>query len=166
MSIWYIDQQYVYRSLDFGGKEVDLGISLPTALQTGGYSVTDIEIYAFGVGLIAYGDIDASEGQLEELSVLVDQSDNPSLSGSGTESDPYLIQSLADFDEFAGDPNYWDDHISLEVDIDLAGRTYTTAVIAPDTDNENDNWYFDSTPFTGVFAGNGHVINNLTIDMT
>ena len=85
------------------------------------------------------------------------------LSGGGTEGDPWLIQSLADFDAFAGDPNYWDwgDYISLEVDIDLLGRTYTTAVIAPDTDSSSD---FQGTPFMGVFEGNGHAIYNLGIE--
>jgi hypothetical protein len=35
------------------------------------------------------------------------------LDGSGTEKDPCLIQSLADFDEFASDANYWDDYTRL-----------------------------------------------------
>ncbi len=84
------------------------------------------------------------------------------LFGSGVEGDPWLIQSLADFDAFAGDPSYWDDYISLQVDIDLAGRpSYTTAVIAPDTSSSS---WFQGTSFTGIFEGNGHVISNLTID--
>jgi hypothetical protein len=58
---------------------------------------------------------------------------------------------LADFDEFAADANYWfvDYHIHLETDVNLAGRTYSLAVIHS---------------FTGVFDGNGHKISNLTID--
>ncbi len=84
------------------------------------------------------------------------------LFGGGVEGDPWLIQSLADFDAFAGDPNYWDDYISLQADIDLAGRpSYTTAVIAPDTSSSS---WFQGTSFTGIFEGNGHVISNLTID--
>jgi len=87
---------------------------------------------------------------------------NANLPGSGTEADPYLIQSLVDFDEFAGDPNYWDDNIRLETDVNLAGKTYTTtAVIAPDTNNSN--WDFDGTPFSGAFDGNDHVISNLEL---
>jgi len=84
------------------------------------------------------------------------------LPGSGTEGDPYRIESLSDFDEFATDPNYWDDNILMETDVNLAGRTYTTAVIAPDIDNSN--WYFDGILFTGVFNGYGHTITNLIID--
>jgi hypothetical protein len=46
-------------------------------------------------------------------------------------------------------------------DIDLAGYVFDKAVIAPDV-NET-NWWFDGTPFTGVFDGNDHTISNLTI---
>jgi hypothetical protein len=84
------------------------------------------------------------------------------LPGSGTQEDPYRIESLADFDEFAAGPNYWDDYTRLETDVNLAGRTYTTAVIAPDVNNSN--YDFDGTAFTGVFDGNDHKIIGLTID--
>jgi len=84
------------------------------------------------------------------------------LPGSGTQQDPYRIQSLADFDEFAAYPNYWAGFTRLETDVNLAGRTYTTAVIAPDTDSST-SW-FQGTPFTGVFDGNDHKIVNLTIN--
>ena len=88
------------------------------------------------------------------------------LPGSGTQEDPYRIQSLADFDEFAADPIYWaywawPGYTRLETDVNLAGRTYTTAVIAPDVNSDS---YFDGTGFTGVFDGNDHKITNLTID--
>lgn len=77
--------------------------------------------------------------------------------GDGTESNPYLIEDLADFDTFANSANaatYWAAgvHTKLMTDIDLSGRTYTTAVIAPDT------------PFHGVFEGDSHTIINLVID--
>jgi len=85
------------------------------------------------------------------------------LPGSGTQQDPWRIESLADFDEFAADPNYWSGFTRLETDVNLAGRTYSTAVIAPDTNNAS-SWQFDGTAFTGVFDGNNHKITNLTID--
>jgi len=84
------------------------------------------------------------------------------LPGSGTQQDPYRIESLADFDEFASDPIYWAGFTRLETDVNLAGRTYSTAVIAPDVNNSN--WQFDGTAFTGVFDGNDHKITNLSID--
>jgi hypothetical protein len=85
------------------------------------------------------------------------------LDGLGTHEDPWRIESLADFNEFAADDNYWDDYTRLETDVNLAGTTYSTAVIAPDTDNSN-NLDFDGTAFTGVFDGNDHKILALTID--
>jgi len=51
------------------------------------------------------------------------------LNGSGTQGDPWLIESLADFNAFAGDPNYWDGYTRLETDIDLTGQSYSAAVI-------------------------------------
>ena len=84
------------------------------------------------------------------------------LDGSGTQEDPWLIQSLDDFNDFAADANYWDDYTRLETDVNLAGRTYTTAVIALDTDNTN--YTFEGTSFSGIFDGAGHRVNNLTID--
>jgi|GEM_PF-2268879 len=93
------------------------------------------------------------------------------LNGSGTEGDPYLIEDLADFDLFA-DPDAWDPsiipdywstgvHTQLMSDIDLAGRTYTTAVIAPDTIT---GYLFEGKTFNGVFMGAGYAIHNLTIN--
>jgi len=86
------------------------------------------------------------------------------LDGSGTEQDPWRIQSLEDFNEFAADANYWDDYTRLETDVNLAGKVYSTAVIAPDTNNST--WYFIGTPFTGTLNGNNYTIHNLTIDTT
>ena len=88
------------------------------------------------------------------------------LPGSGTEGDPYLIEDLADFDEFADSVNaatYWASGVytRLACDIDLTGRPYTTAVIAPDTEGTA---YFQGNLFAGIFDGDGHVIRNITID--
>ncbi len=87
----------------------------------------------------------------------------------GSEAYPWLIEDLADFDEFADSVNaatYWASGVytRLACDPNLADRTYTTAVIAPDTNNTNEFWQFDGPPFSGVFDGDGHVISNLTID--
>jgi hypothetical protein len=84
------------------------------------------------------------------------------LSGSGTEADHWRIETPEDFNEFAADANYWAGYTRLETDVNLAGRTYSTAVIAPD--NINSNYDFDGTAFTGVFDGNDHKVINLTID--
>lgn len=83
----------------------------------------------------------------------------------GSETYPYLIEDLADFDTFA-DPNkaaiYWAAgvHTKLTTDIDLTGRTYTTAIIAPDTSSSSG---FQGTAFSGSFSGNWHTIYGLKI---
>ncbi len=94
--------------------------------------------------------------------LLIFQANAFALTGSGSQAYPYLIQALADFDSFASDPNYWASGIytRLECDPNLIGRTYTTAVIAPDIDNIVGG--FQGTSFIGVFDGNGHVISNFT----
>ena len=84
--------------------------------------------------------------------------------GSGTADDPYKIANVADLLALAADTGDYDKHFVLTTDIDLdpnlpGNRIFTTAVIAPDTDNSNYR-----TSFTGVFDGNGHTIRNLTID--
>lgn len=84
------------------------------------------------------------------------------LPGSGTQQDPLRIESLEDFNEFAADANYWDDYTRLETDVNLAGLTYTTAVIAPDTSSSGE---FQGTAFTGVFDGNDHIIHNIEVYM-
>jgi hypothetical protein len=84
------------------------------------------------------------------------------LDGSGTQQDPWRIQSLEDFNDFAADANYWDDYTRLETDVNLAGQSYSTAVIAPDTDANSGG--LQGTKFTGVFDGNDHKIIGLTID--
>jgi hypothetical protein len=88
------------------------------------------------------------------------------LSGGGTEADPYLIQSRADFDEFANPANaslYWTSgkYTKLMCDIDLSDTTYTQAVIAPDIST---SVYFQGTQFTGVFDGNNNIISNVVIN--
>ena len=83
------------------------------------------------------------------------------LDGSGTQEDPWRIKSLEDFNDFAADANYWDDYTRLETDVNLAGLTYSTAVIAPDA---NDSVGFQGTKFTGIFDGNDYKIESLTIN--
>ena len=94
---------------------------------------------------------------------MVDVSLYVTLAGSGSSEDPYLIENINDFDVFAGDPSYWAGgvHTTLAFDPNLAGRTYTNAVIAPDTSTSSG---FQGTSFNGVFDGNDFTIINLTIN--
>ncbi|MBM4103467.1 MAG: hypothetical protein FJ263_05360 [Planctomycetes bacterium] len=77
--------------------------------------------------------------------------------GSGTTDAPYQIADADDLLELAADTGNYDKYFILTADIDLAGYSFTTAVIAPNTDD-------NSTVFTGTFNGNYHVISSLTID--
>jgi hypothetical protein len=86
------------------------------------------------------------------------------LDGSGTREDPWRIQSLEDFNDFVADANYWDDYTRLETDVNLAGLTYSIAVIAPDINNVD--YGFQGTVFTGVFDGNDHTISNFKYTST
>lgn len=84
--IWYIDEEYPFKVLDFDGEDIDLGITLPDGTKTGGKSITHFDVYAYNVGLIAYGDIESSEGQLTELAELSGQFPYSSISGKAIDS--------------------------------------------------------------------------------
>ena len=85
-------------------------------------------------------------------------------SGNGSPGNPYQIANVDDFDLLTLDPNNWDKCFILTADINLIGRTFTHAPIAPDTNDAD--WDFQGTPFTGIFDGNSHTISNLTIPPT
>ncbi len=78
---------------------------------------------------------------------------------NGSEANPYLIEDIDDFDVFASDSSYWASnvHTKLMTNIDLSGRTYTTAVIAPPITTISD-------VFDGIFNGNNHSVINLKIN--
>ena len=87
---------------------------------------------------------------------------DPNTNGSATY--PYLIEDSADFDVFAGNSSYWatNVHMKLMSDLDFSGKTYTTAVIAPDTDNGTSG--HQGTIYAGVFDGNDFTVSNLVIN--
>jgi hypothetical protein len=82
--------------------------------------------------------------------------------GTGTSDAPYEIANACDLLNLAGTPADYNKAFILVNDINLAGLTFTIAVIAPYT--EQWNGVFDGTSFTGVFDGSGHSIFNLTIN--
>jgi hypothetical protein len=81
--------------------------------------------------------------------------------GTGEPNDPYLIATPNDLNSIGLDPNDWDKHFLMTADINTAGYSYTTALIAPNTSWTSE---FQGTPFTGTFDGNGHVIFLLRIN--
>ncbi|WP_204844958.1 GLUG motif-containing protein, partial [Sedimentisphaera salicampi] len=80
------------------------------------------------------------------------------LNGDGTENNPYQISTP---DHLEAVNNDLSAHYVLTNDIDLSGRTYDRAVIAPDTNN-NQVWQ-QGPKFNGILNGNGHSIIGLTI---
>ncbi len=83
--------------------------------------------------------------------------------GSGTESDPYQIATATDLINLGKTTTHYSKFFILTANIDLAGYTFTRAVIAPDI---NTNSGFTGTQFNGKFNGNGHIVSNLTINGT
>ncbi|WP_117625034.1 GLUG motif-containing protein, partial [Sedimentisphaera salicampi] len=86
--------------------------------------------------------------------------------GEGTAENPYYISSSSDLEAVNSD---LDASYILECNIDLSGRTYERAVIAPDTDYTDsgetyDDPIFTGTPFTGSFDGADYKILNLKVD--
>jgi hypothetical protein len=73
--------------------------------------------------------------------------------GSGTSADPYQIWNASDINAIGANTTYYSSRFILMADINLAGITYTDAVIP-----------YSDTTFTGVFDGNTHIISNLTIN--
>ena len=72
--LWWLDENpdYGYSTIDFHGKLNDLGITPPTSADTSGYAVTDFDVFAPGVGLIAHGGVDAEFGDFIDLCELVE----------------------------------------------------------------------------------------------
>jgi len=84
--------------------------------------------------------------------------------GSGTEADPYRIETAEQLARLAADVNggnnYWGEYFSLTADIDLGG------VQAADGTWSGRQWtpIGDGGYFFGKFNGNGHKISNIYID--
>jgi hypothetical protein len=86
--------------------------------------------------------------------------------GSGTAEDPYQIATAGDLIALGESPEDYDKHFILTADIDLdpnlpGRKVFDKAVIAPDV-NDAEYW-FQGTPFTGVFDGDGHRVSNLKV---
>jgi hypothetical protein len=82
--------------------------------------------------------------------------------GSGTSGYPWKIYTLNHLLYLGNHPSDYNKYFILMNDIDMAGHTYSQAIIAPDTDNVTTG--FQGTVFTGSFNGNNHRISNLTIN--
>ncbi len=81
--------------------------------------------------------------------------------GDGTAANPYQVQTAGQLESLADHPELWDKCFVLTTDLEMAGRTYSQALIAPDMDDMKSD--FQGPAFTGTFDGRGHAIRNLTI---
>jgi len=79
--------------------------------------------------------------------------------GDGTEGSPYQIENAGQLESLGDNPPLWDKCFVLNCDVDMAGRVYSTALIAPYVNSQ-------STAFTGRFSGAGHAILNLSITIS
>jgi hypothetical protein len=81
--------------------------------------------------------------------------------GDGSALNPYQIGTAGELEALGGHPEIWQQHFVLTDDLNMSGRTYRTALIAPD-ENELEEG-FQGTSFTGHFDGQGHVITHFEI---
>lgn len=77
--------------------------------------------------------------------------------GTGEPNDPYLIYTPEQMNTIGAEPNDWDKHFKLMVDIDLSRYRGTDFNIIG-------NGFLPA--FTGVFDGNSHTISNFTYTST
>ncbi|MGA2914584.1 MAG: GLUG motif-containing protein [Sedimentisphaerales bacterium] len=75
--------------------------------------------------------------------------------GSGTETDPYRIATVCDWQQLMNTPADWNQCFLLTADVNLQGITLTPIGIYD---------YFNPMPFTGVFDGNSHIIYNVDMN--
>jgi hypothetical protein len=83
--------------------------------------------------------------------------------GTGISSDPYQIADVNDLLYLAEHTGDYASAFVLTADINLAGHTFNTALIAADTGG-NGGESFEGVTFKGIFDGNGHTIRNFQID--
>jgi hypothetical protein len=82
--------------------------------------------------------------------------------GDGTAANPYQIASKTDLLALRATTTDYSKCFILTADIDMTGHTFTTAIIAPNTNTTTEE--FQGTSFSGCFNGNHKLIMNLTID--
>jgi hypothetical protein len=82
--------------------------------------------------------------------------------GTGTAENPYQIATKADLLALAATPSHYAKSFILTADIDLEDQTFSTAIIAPDTNSTTSD--FQGTYFTGTFDGNNHIISHFAIN--
>lgn len=83
--------------------------------------------------------------------------------GMGEPNDPYQIATPEQLIGMGEDPNLYNKCFIMVNDIDLSGRVFEKAVIAPGRIRGAEDYEFLGNPFIGSFNGNGYYIFGLTI---
>ena len=81
--------------------------------------------------------------------------------GQGMLASPYCIQTPGQLESLGDNSQLWDKYFILTSNLDMSGRVYSTALIAPDVNSVKSDFQGDA--FTGSLNGNGHAIQNLQI---
>jgi hypothetical protein len=81
--------------------------------------------------------------------------------GDGSAENPYQIATEGQLEALADHPELWGRCFVLTGDIDLSGRSFSRALIAPD--NNASETGFQGEPFSGHFDGAGHTICHFDI---
>ena len=131
----------------------------------GGASIVPQESLSITVSLGEWGDIAISLP--DKLTDATEAS--ASLQGNGTDDDPYLIQSAADFKCYLNG-NYTESYVRLETDIQITSATWTPINIyeggfdgGNHTISGTLNCNVNSNDFIGLFASNAGTICNLNV---
>ena len=114
------------------------------------YGLSDSEL----AGLTQLGFIAKTQGgnQTQDLFIEVEQGRRDAYSGGeGTSADPFILKTSADLQALSSTPGDWTsgNYFRMEADIDASGLTSSIGS--------------SSSPFAGVFDGNGHAIKNLML---
>ncbi len=83
--------------------------------------------------------------------------------GSGTEADPYKIESLNNLYWLTQNSNEWDKYYVQTSDINATTSTYWDDGDGFTPIGSNPGWPTNGVAFTGVYDGQGHVIDNIDI---
>jgi hypothetical protein len=134
-----------------------VGMALATTVQTD----SDRLVKAGHVLRAYYPHTLAGPGTSVEVVVCSGPYDWTTNPGNGSQANPYQIQTASQLDSLVDRPDLWSKSFVLTGDIDLAGRTYTKALLGQDTDDAKDG--FQGTPFVGSLDGRGFKIANLSI---
>ena len=87
-----------------------------------------------------------------------DWSTNP---GTGDPNTPYQVSTVEQLLAIGSSPDLLSRCFVLTADLDLEGRSFASAPLAPDTDPASSG--FQGAGFSGSFDGDGHTIGNLQI---